>query len=88
MPVGSFKPHALGLYDMSGNVWEWCSDFLGEYGDEAQISPHQTKGLQDRRAARGGPWVGDAKWQRVYERIGWQAEKRCNNIGFRVARSK
>lgn len=41
-----------------------------------------------RRAARGGPWVGDASIARVSTRMGWVADGRCNNIGFRLARSK
>ncbi len=89
VPVGSFKPNALELYDMSGNVWEWCSDFVDNYTAESKTNPYQAKGeLDRRRAARGGPWVGDASWARVATRIGWVAQDRCNNIGFRVARSK
>jgi formylglycine-generating enzyme required for sulfatase activity len=87
--VGSFKPNALGLHDMSGNVWEWCSDLLGPYPEEAVTNPYQTEGLMGaRRAARGGPWVGGADIARVSARIGWIADDRCNNIGFRLARTK
>jgi len=88
-PVGSFKPNSLGLHDMSGNVWEWCSDHVDRYPTDSETNPYQTRGdLDRRRAARGGPWVGDASVAQVTVRLGWVAEDRCNNIGFRVARSE
>jgi len=90
VPVGSFHPNGLGLFDMSGNVWEWCSDFLCTYTGGPQTNPYQLKELifGPRRAARGGPWVGKASDVRVAARFGWVSEDRCNNIGFRIARSK
>ncbi len=88
-PVGSFAPNGLGLYDMSGNVWEWCSDLVDRYPSESTIDPYQVNGeIGQRRAARGGPWVGNASLARASARFGWVAEDRCNNVGFRVAKSK
>jgi formylglycine-generating enzyme required for sulfatase activity len=88
-PVGSFRPNSLGMHDMSGNVWEWCSDFLGQYGPQPQTNPYQQEGMMGpRRVARDGPWAGDASWARTSVRMGWVADDRCNMIGFRIARSK
>ncbi len=89
LPVGSFAPNSLGLHDMSGNVMEWCSDFVGRYPKERQVDPYQQKGaMGPHRAARGGAMCSNASFVRVAIRLGWVANDRCNNIGFRVARSK
>lgn len=90
IPVGSFAPNSLGLYDMSGNVWEWCSDYITIFKSEAQVNPYKygDVGGVMRRAVRGGRWGGGADELRVSMRFGWESFNRCNNIGFRLARSK
>ena len=85
-PVGSYPPNSLGLYDMSGNAWEWVGDRFVKYTNEARVNPYTIEG--DGHALRGGRWGGDAFEARVFHRSSWVRNDRCNNSGFRIARSK
>jgi formylglycine-generating enzyme required for sulfatase activity len=85
VPVGSYPPSALGLFDMSGNAWEWVSDKFGSYGNQEQVDPYALEG--DEQILRGGRWGGDASEVRVFHRSAWIRNDRCNNSGFRVALS-
>ncbi len=84
--VGSFPPNGLGLFDMSGNAWEWAGDCFSKYVDGNQTNPCATD--CDMHALRGGRWGGDAFEARVFSRSSWVRNDRCNNSGFRIARSK
>lgn len=85
MAVGSFPPNAVGLFDMSGNAWEWVSDTYVQYDTTAATDPYSTGG--HRRILRGGRWGGDAFEARVSRRTSWPRNDRCDNSGFRIARS-
>lgn len=83
-PAGSFRPNKLGLYDMSGNAWEWCSDTGGsDYAPGKQVNPHAQGGRG--HILRGGTYDTDAKACRTAARIDWHERAWCSASGFRVA---
>ena len=69
--VGTKTANELGIYDMSGNVWEWCSDWYGDYSAGAHTNP-QGPSSGTYRVLRGGSWFKDASFCRVsYRGIGF-----------------
>jgi formylglycine-generating enzyme required for sulfatase activity len=66
-PVGSFAPNGYGLYEMAGNVWEWCWDWLGDYSSSFSSDP-QGPSSGSARVRRGGSWFGYALDARVVRR--------------------
>lgn len=88
-PVGQKKPNELGLFDMSGNVWEWCED---DWHSNYDGAPTDGRAWVDRpkvpyRVLRGGSWIHNPQVCRAANRGNWCPTDIGSNLGFRLAHS-
>ena len=77
-------PNELSIYDMSGNVWEWCSDARYDYKSGEEVNPKYDGQQDSPRVLRGGSWSNYAEYCRVSSRSGNDPDGRSRSVGFRL----
>ena len=83
-PVATKRANELGLYDMSGNVHEWCSDWIGDYSSSPQTNP-KGPSTGSGRVSRGGSWCSDVWFCQVSDRLSEDPSDSYYNLGLRLA---
>lgn len=86
-PVGEKKPNQLGIFDMSGNVWEWCHDLFGAYTPTDKVNPLGAL-TGHTRVIRGGSWIFGSGDCRVANRLYRPPHEKIFRLGFRLARTE
>jgi formylglycine-generating enzyme required for sulfatase activity len=83
-PVGQLQANAWGLFDLYGNVWEWCSDWYGPYTADAVTDPRGPE-TGEEKVFRGASWMGRFEYLRSADRAKFKPENRQHTGGFRIA---
>jgi len=87
--VGKKQPNELGIYDMSGNIFEWCGDWFGEkYYKKSPFDNPTGPNEGEDRVIRGGSWKYNPKGLAIYHRMGIRPSCRYSDVGFRIVREQ